>query len=554
MSITDRNERTCSAAIAYGDLGWYVLPLYSVNKSGRCGCGNSECKSPGKHPHRRFAPNGLKNATRDGFLIASWFAKGISLNVGIRTGTESGIVVLDVDIKNNGQESLKWFGEIPTTPKVQTGGGGWHHFFTHPGGIIKNSAEKIAPGLDIRGDGGYVVGAPSLHVSGREYAWLIDATAPLADIPLWLTNELNKATSKDLDKTAAKVSIPETINEGKRNDTLTILAGKLRRIGLNANGIYAALRQENKRQCRPPLDEEELKRIAKSIASHLPGDVPPDAEPVLLDLNTIETKETVWFWDNRIPKGKLSLIAGNPGCGKSFLTAWIAAHVTTGESWPDTNQEVEVGTVIFLAAEDGVADVIRPRIEWHDGDVSMVKILSGVITNCDEGQQHFSLEKHVMALEKAIKTTDDLRLIIFDPISAYFGGIDSHKQVAVVSALAPVAELAERYDVTIIAVAHLNKSIDAAAVYRVLGSMGFVTAPRAVWLVSLDPNDDSKRRRLLTPCKCNLSIYPTTLAFTIEPNAETQSGKIVFDPTPMNMSADDALIMCVPGCSVPALT
>jgi len=165
-------ERTCKAAIAYADLGFLVLPLWSAH-DGRCDCGRADCRIPGKHPH------GLKDATRDKTVICSWFSDGQLVNIGIRTGPESGILVVDVDPRHGGNESLAALGELPTTATVETGGGGRHYDFKYPAGAdIRNSAAKLGPGLDIRANGGYVVAPPSKHISGREYKWLIDPQGP----------------------------------------------------------------------------------------------------------------------------------------------------------------------------------------------------------------------------------------------------------------------------------------------------------------------------------------------------------------------------------------
>jgi hypothetical protein len=159
-------ERMCEAAIAYAGLGFWVLPLWSAH-DGRCDCGCANCDSLGKHPHGWHAPHGLKDGARDKAVIRSWFTDGKLVNIGIRTGPESGILGLDIDPRHGGDESLKKLGPLPETATVQTGGGGRHLHFKYPDGLsIRNSAGKLGPGLDIRGAGGNLVAPPSLHVSG----------------------------------------------------------------------------------------------------------------------------------------------------------------------------------------------------------------------------------------------------------------------------------------------------------------------------------------------------------------------------------------------------
>lgn len=193
--MTPEAKAMCSAALAYAGLGWAVLPVYGV-ANGKCRCGKVDCSSPGKHPHGRFAPHGVNDATRDGALICSWFQNGEAINVAIQTGAESGIVVLDIDDRHGGSESVRAFGELPQTATAQTGGG-WHPYFNMPDGIdLRNSAGKLGPGLDVRATGGYVVAPPSTHISGRQYKWLRDPRAGLADLPKSILHRLTGMARK----------------------------------------------------------------------------------------------------------------------------------------------------------------------------------------------------------------------------------------------------------------------------------------------------------------------------------------------------------------------
>ncbi len=264
MSVEDMRE----AALSYADLGWAVLPLWPVS-GGHCDCGKADCRSPGKHPHGRYAPHGLKDATKEADVIRDWFADGHVINIGILTGSESGIIVLDVDPRHGGEESLKKLGPMPETVTVATGGGGRHLYFRYPNGLdIRNSAKKLGPGLDIRGTGGYVVAPPSGHVSGNSYAWRRDPNAALAEMPKLLLDRLEQKK-----KVRRKVPHPskETIPDGERNDALTSLAGKLRREGKTPEEMYARLREENIARCMPPLLDEEVKRIAESVSRYEPA-------------------------------------------------------------------------------------------------------------------------------------------------------------------------------------------------------------------------------------------------------------------------------------------
>ena len=163
------------AALDLSDDGLSVFPLNGIGDDGFCECGNQTCHSPGKHPR---LPGGFKIATRDKDQIRWWWTDWPNANIGVATGPASGCFVLDIDAKNGGIESLAQIeavhGQLPRTLEVLTGSGGGsrHLYFRYPIGLqIGNSAGRIAPGIDVRGDGGYVVAPPSRHISGNRYVF-----------------------------------------------------------------------------------------------------------------------------------------------------------------------------------------------------------------------------------------------------------------------------------------------------------------------------------------------------------------------------------------------
>lgn len=265
------------------------------------------------------------------------------------------------------------------------------------------------------------------------------------------------------------------------------------------------------------------------------GDAPDTGlRPVLTTLDSVEPTPVEWLWFNRIPLGKLSLLVGDPGLGKSFLSIYMAAQVTTGKEWPDIGAPNLKGSVIMITAEDGIADTVRIRADAAGADTEKIKILEGVTTEKGEFD-FFNLIEYLPALEKAIQETKDVRLVILDPITSYLGTIDSHKNSVVRGALAPLSQLAEKYKIAVVAISHLNKNTALQAIYRTMGSLAFTAAARAVWAVSRDEADESRLRRFLLPLKTNLSIEPTCLAFTIK---DTQ---VVFEHDPVDINPEDAL-------------
>ncbi len=256
-------QRLRDCVTEYIAQGWQVIPL-CYPQDGLCTCGR-DCKHPGKEPHYRLCPNGSKDATRDESTVGKWFDSPDLFNIGIVAGKESGLVILDVDIKESLDKLLKKHGKIEHTPLVATGRGGYHYYFKHPMDIdVRNSASKIADGIDVRGHHGYVVAPPSMHACGVEYKWLCDPRrAKPIDMPSWVNNG---DSSKN--KTALQDDTP--IPEGKRDNTLVSMAGSMRRSGFSEEAIYNAISLVNQKRCQPPKPDEDLRRIAKSISKYEP--------------------------------------------------------------------------------------------------------------------------------------------------------------------------------------------------------------------------------------------------------------------------------------------
>lgn len=159
------------AALYYIRRGWPIFPVYEPGDDGKCSCGNPQCEHPAKHPRTR---HGVLDATTNEAQIRNWWGRWPEANLGLATGARSGVIVLDVDVRHGGDKSIAEIerieGQIIKTRESLTGGGGRHLFFLHPGTPVKNKI-GIMPGLDIRGDNGYVLLPPSVHISGRVYIW-----------------------------------------------------------------------------------------------------------------------------------------------------------------------------------------------------------------------------------------------------------------------------------------------------------------------------------------------------------------------------------------------
>ena len=188
-----------SAALAYAHRGWRVFPLHGIT-DGACSCGNPECSSPGKHPRVR---RGLYEGTTDPKKIESWWRRWPTANIGIVTGPDSGLLVIDIDLPK-AKPSLDRLEQVskrlPDTLTARTGGGGLHLYFRHPDRTLPNTTGRLPgfdealEGIDVRAHGGYVVAPPSLHISSGKYLW-IGANQPIADLPDWIKEPERPSTS-----------------------------------------------------------------------------------------------------------------------------------------------------------------------------------------------------------------------------------------------------------------------------------------------------------------------------------------------------------------------
>ncbi|WLB19368.1 AAA family ATPase [Bradyrhizobium sp. vgs-9] len=316
-----------------------------------------------------------------------------------------------------------------------------------------------------------------------------------------------------------------------------IIADRLQEIA-DAHGAFG----------QPP---EEIQRIISNAVAKI--DVPPIELPprppkrrlIAHRASELEPEKLVWVWPGRIPEGKLVLLGGPPGLGKSQLTAFMSATVSHGGHWPCGEGSTLPGDVIFMSAEDGVQDTIIPRLMAAGADRERVHIVSAATKPDGTGRKTFSLKTDVDLLEEMAKRIGSVRLIIVDPISAYMGGSDGNGNVETREVLEPLADMANRLRIAVVAVTHLNKGGgggNQSALNRFAGSIAFVAAARAAFAVIEDPEDDE--RRFLLQAKNNLGKKCKGLAFRLEQRLvgdDVMSSNVMFEGDHVSESIDEAL-------------
>jgi len=238
----------------YTRRGWSIIPI-------RCG---------DKRPLLRWEEFQYRRPTVG--EVQAWLLCWPGAGIGIVTGAISGIVVLDIDSQHGGDASLealeRQYDPIPVTVECRSGGGGRHLYFAHPSVLVRNKV-GLAPGVDLRGDAGYVVAPPSLHAPGAHYTWR-EHRGPrdtsLAPLPAWLLRQVMEEAGRVGRPTSHwRRLVREGVSEGERNNMVASLAGHLLRHGVDAAVVMELLLCWNRVRCKPPLVDEEVAAVVESI-------------------------------------------------------------------------------------------------------------------------------------------------------------------------------------------------------------------------------------------------------------------------------------------------
>jgi putative DNA primase/helicase len=330
-------------ASSYVKVGFKVFPAFSI-QNGACTCGGEGC-SAGKHPIGFLAPRGVRDATGDINVVEGWWTQVPNANIGIATGKKSNLVVLDVD-GPAGEETLakleRKFGSLPPTCRVETGKGK-HIYFRYPENIAKvKSVARKKLGLDVRGDGGYVIAPPSAHESGRRYTFSEDTASELAPCPEWVTSYANGELT--IDDPAAGT----TIDGSTAKKPLPALPARFRDRPVD-NSLGAGISSRAKTENAPTTySEKEEARLRSALAS-----IPADDRDTWRDMGA--ALHSLGWGDK----------------GFEIWTCWSQTHpkkydeADQQKTWasfdrPYTGVRITAATIFYRARERGWIDQMHP--------------------------------------------------------------------------------------------------------------------------------------------------------------------------------------------------
>lgn len=506
------STRNLNAALEYARYGWAVFPL------------RPNTKVP-------LSLHGFHDATTDVAQITRWWQSVPNAGIGIATGTPSGLIVLDVDPRNGGTQSLAaieaQYDGVFDTAETLTGGGGRHFYFAHPGKDYILPSAKPWPGIDIKAEGGYVAACPSIHPSGIMYRWASgkepDRKA-LQAAPEWLISLL-----KERRKTLAADVIPsedrKKLKQGSRNDGLASLAGTMQRRGMSFDAILAAILAENGAKCAPPLPEEEVVAIVKSVSRYAPDeDSTPQNEPAIrtprMDVTGALSEDppsVEWLLEGWIAKGDLGLISGDPGAGKSWLMYDLGLSGASG--FPIWEHFAHEPFRVLMVDEENHPDDVRRRLY----DIALARGIKAadledrlVIAEPKHGFS-FRSGRAVRQLEATIEDTQP-DLIIFDSMTAITTVKDEADPIQVRQFFHDhVLQLQRVCNSSILLVHHTNKGVylkDRASRNPgfVRGSIDMIGGPDTVMLA------DSQAKygvSVLTSLKTRRGAAPEPIEFVI---------------------------------------
>jgi AAA domain/Bifunctional DNA primase/polymerase, N-terminal/Primase C terminal 1 (PriCT-1) len=439
---------------------------------------------------------GFKNATNDPGYVGGLWSQWPDSNIGL--DLPDGVVVVDID-EEDGTERVRDL-DLPSATTVIRTARGFQGFYRLPEGRTVRQGPLDGVGdLKVAG-AGYVLLPESVHPSGAVYSFAKGSLQGILDPPP-LTEEHVKAIERlrgGTTSTGKAAPLPDTIPAGQRNHVLASLAGTMRRVGATEDEILSAISTANENRCQPPLDADEVEKIAKSIAGRYEPAPPKLAVVEVADRWVLQAlaqatpRQVQWLVRGLIPLKYLTLIAAIGGQGKTTYMLGVAARGSVAEKPWDT---------IYVSFEDTADEVLNPRVQAAGGDLLRVHEL--VLSDAD-ALDSFTLPRDVENLQQLVQDVS-AKLVVIDPIvAAVDAKLDSYKDQHVRQVLAQLWRVAREENCAIGLVGHLNRVPSTDAYLRIANSSAFWNAARSVVLITEEGEEDDGKR-LITQRKANLA-------------------------------------------------
>jgi ATP:corrinoid adenosyltransferase len=414
------------AALTYASWGWHVIPVVPN----------------GKIP---ATLHGVKDATTNQEQIARWWAQNPDYNIGIAAGERSGIIVFDIDPRNGGNDSWdKWTqenGAVPDGAMQLTAGGGMHYLADY---LPEIRSCKLTEGVDLLADGRYFVAYPST-IEGRSYEWEgssdpFDGVAPFKVPAKW------QQAYGTLRKPAARIQqTAGGLIQGGRNNGLTALGGAMRHYGMTEAEIMAALSIANETRCEIPLPSSELAQIVRSVCRYEPDTdiaasvaIGSEAAEALLAATQADKQEYYftratsylsqpaplkWVIKHWVPDLGVTMVYGESGCGKTFVTLDMACHIAAGFDW--CGNRTKAGIVVYMAGEGnyGLRQRVAAWCKAHDVHTLDNLLISNKAIDLDSPAAAAQIIGAVREL-----TQDDAAMVFIDTVNNHMVGDENSAQ------------------------------------------------------------------------------------------------------------------------------
>jgi putative DNA primase/helicase len=505
---------------------------------------------PDKFGKRRKEPltrHGFKDASQDAAIIAKWWREWPDAYIGVPTGSASGLLVVDID-----PQGRPWFeanrGQLGDYQTRQTPRGK-HLLYQYPEGVEIASPQGCpVPGVDVRGQGGYMLWWPTLEEVGKPGplpAWLCKALKKRAVRKLNGHAHGSPAEDWDIERGRLIEILPKLDPDCPHDEWREVLSAISHASGGSKDGENLAVAYsrgdywshpassfpselEVRKKYRSFKNEKEtnttiatlFKRV-KDAGGKVPAGRPENkklngAARIVTQLaSAIGMKPVDWLWKEYLARGMLHLIAGDGGHAKSTVALSWLATITKGGAWPDGTRCEHRGQALIWSGEDATAQTIVPRLTAARADLDKVSIITGAV---EAGKQRdFDPARDLQDLRRHARSLPHLRMIVVDPIICVVDG-DSNLGNEVRRSLAPLCALGEELGVMILGVHHFTKNTEGKApLARVTGSLAFGGLARMVFAVVRDRQDEEHDSRIVVRAKSNIGPDGDGFRYRIQP-------------------------------------